>query len=132
MKEKIKNTMTAIGGIGLLVSLLLLCPALADEGGEQRPTIKAVPKPIPEPTTHDQDDKWYTMGDAVEAVTQSDMWSDDIKSAIRCISHPLIDMSSARYQAICKIAESDMWSYDKVDSIGRICGYLCFRKEKKV
>lgn len=123
MKEKVKNTMTALGGIGLLINLLLLCPALADEGGEQRPTIKAVPKPIPKPLMHDQNDKWYTMGDAVEAVTQSDMWSDDMERSIQYISYPRIDMSSARYQAICKTAESDMWSHDKADSIGRICGY---------
>lgn len=123
MKEKVKNTMTALGGIGLLISLLLLCPALADDGGEQRPTIKAVPEPISKSMTHDQNEKWYTMGDAVEAVTQSDMWSDGMEHAIRCISHPLIDMSSARYQAICKTAESDMGPREKADSICRICGY---------
>jgi len=129
MKEKVKNTMTALGGIGLLISLLLLCPALA-ESEDKNPPVRVHTNPIPKPITPDDvigrhlvDEKWYTMGDAVEAITKSDMWSDDMERSIEYISYPKVSMSCARYQAICKTAESDMWSHDKADSIGRICGY---------
>lgn len=120
MKEKVKNTMTALGGIGLLISLLLLCPALA-ESEEKDPPVPPVKKPVVNVDLTDE--KWYTIGDAVEAITKSDMWSDDMERSIQYISHPKTDMYSARYQAICKTAESSMWSHDMADAIGRICGY---------
>lgn len=55
--------------------------------------------------------------DAIKAINDSDMWSNDKSEAISIIRR---DEISEYYNAIISIVDSDMWSKDKLESIKNI------------
>ena len=70
------------------------------------------------PTVTYRRDKTY--GDAVEAISDSDMFSSDKRMAIETL---LTDQDDDYYRGVIGITESDMFSSDKVLAIQKLTRY---------
>lgn len=57
-------------------------------------------------------------GDAVSAIMESSMWSEDKKKAVAVLKQ---NQHSDFYKAIIHVAQSSMWSEDKVKTIMDMC-----------